>query len=103
MATIGPWIAVHAEWLAAQDFAADASDELHELAHGQPWRVAYPGGTRVAELGPCPSCAGRLRAIIRPASMLLPSEVTCDGDAPHRWDSTQWRQLDRAVNRKVAA
>jgi hypothetical protein len=74
--------------------------------------VAYPGGTRVTEVGACPRevvddmalrCTGTLRAIVRPTETLLPSEVVCDADPEHRWDSTQWRQLDRLVCGRRAA
>lgn len=55
---------------------------------------------------PCVSqemCGGMLRAIVRPSDQLLPSEVACDADPSHRWDSTQWRQLDRLVSTRRAA
>jgi len=111
---IGAFISRHHTWLAAQTFAGDCSAELHDLAYGTygcphcDWRVscrrtAYPTGARVGDLKHgCPLCPGHLKAIMRPQDSLLPHEVCCDGEQPHRWDSTQWRQLDRLVA-KVAA
>lgn len=107
---MGAFVALHATWLAAQPFAGECSTEVGELAHGLPRRVAYPNGTRVVPVGPCPrtledetTCPGTLKAVVRRADSLLPSEVVCDADDTHRWDSTQWRQLDRLVSGRRAA
>ncbi|HEY4375505.1 MAG TPA: hypothetical protein VGM93_00030, partial [Acidimicrobiales bacterium] len=114
MTALGGYLRVHAAWLAAHGAAGEVSDELDGLRR-RAWSVAYPGGTRVTEVGPCPygrverlpagfigparqlGCAGTLRAVMRPTEQLLPSEVACDAEVEHRWDSTQWRQLDRLV------
>jgi hypothetical protein len=111
---MGEFVALHASWLAAQSFAREASDELHELAQGKPRSVAYPTGTHVVTVGCCPRevpdehgepqcCPGTLMAVMRRADSLLPSEVACDAHPDHRWDSTQWRQLDRLVGGRRAA
>jgi hypothetical protein len=57
---IAPWvdagelIAGHADWLAAQDDAAEVSAELDEAARGWPYRVAYGGVGDRRVLGRCP-------------------------------------------------
>lgn len=118
---LAAYVATHAEWLAAHSgVAGEVSEELDELRR-RAWTVAYPTGTKVVEVGPCPRvvvhgdkpfvgdapltapCTGTLRAIVRPADQLLPSEVVCSADAQHRWDSTQWRQLDKLISGRRAA
>jgi hypothetical protein len=85
------YIARHAEWLAACDYADEASDELAGLA-SRAYGLAYPSGTRRVEVGPCPLCEGTLTAIVRATDGVLPSEVVCDRDEdPHRWAADQWR------------
>jgi hypothetical protein len=97
------FIRTHAEWLAAQEYAGEAADELASLV-SRAWGLAYPSGTRRIEVGPCPRCDGTLTAIVRPVDSTKPTEVVCDGDEQHRWDSTQLRTLDRLVMaRKRAA
>src|SRR5690606_12537238 len=80
VAAMGAYIARHAHWLAAHPAAGEASDELRELAHGRPWRVAYPDGTRRVEVGPClyDGCEGTIRAVLRASDSLLPSRIVCD-------------------------
>lgn len=117
---LGAYVAKHAGpdgayWLAAhRGVAGEVSEELDELRR-RAWSVAYPTGTRVVEVGPCPRnvdnedgytythCSGTLRAIVRPADQMLPSEVVCDADPEHRWSSSEWRQLDRLVSGRRAA
>lgn len=102
---MGGYVAKHADWLAATEYADEVCDELHELAWGQPRRVARPSGTKVKELGPCPveECAGAVMVVVRRAHALLPTiEVTCDAEQPHRWTSDQWRALARAMERRAA-
>jgi hypothetical protein len=99
------YIARHAEWLAACDYADEAADELAGLAN-RAYGLAYPSGTRRVEVGPCPLCDGTLTAIVRATDGVLPSEVVCDRDEdPHRWAADQWRHLDRLVmaKRRVVA
>lgn len=107
------YIARHAEWLAAHPAAGDCSAELRELAHGEPWRIAYPTGSRVFEVGPCPEtvdgqpCPGVVRAVLRRTDSLLPSELVCDwrpdpvpdGWTGHRWPASEWLTLGRKLRR----
>jgi len=103
VSAIGAYVARHAEWLAATEYAGEAADELASLV-SRAWGLAYPSGTRRVEVGPCPRCDGTLTAIVRPIDSTKPTEVLCDGDEQHRWDSTQLRTLDRLVMaRKRAA
>jgi hypothetical protein len=114
LGAVGTFLARHAEWLAASDLAADASAELHDLAHGQPWRIAYPGssGTRVRELRqgrtlaapsfPCPDCGHGLRAVIRADDDRLPAEITCDNPEPHTFPAYVWRELGHRIRKAVA-
>lgn len=115
---LGAYVATHAQWLAAHSgVAGEVSDELDGLRR-RAWTVAYPTGTKVVEVGQCPQrvwvetgpevgawlrCTGALRAVVRPADQLLPSEIVCSEDVEHRWPSTQWRQLDRLVSGGRAA
>ena len=123
VSAMGAYVAKHATWLAAHGAAGEVSDELGSLRR-RAWSIAYPNGTKVVEVGPCPYTDhwvagpvsagfigppravlvdGILRAIVRPADVLLPSEVVCDANPSHRWDSTQWRLLDRLVSGRRAA
>lgn len=105
VSAMGAYVAKHATWLAAHGAAGEVVDELGSLRR-RAWSIAYPNGTKVVEVGPCPKddCAGTLRAIVRPADVLLPSEVVCDADPEHRWASSEWRQLDRLIiNRRMIA
>jgi hypothetical protein len=101
---MGAYLTKHSTWLAAHAAAGDASDEFDSLRR-RAWGAAYPSGAHIVHVGPCPQpgCAGTLQATIRPADQLLPSEVACDTNDQHRWDSTQWRQLDRLVTGRMAA
>jgi hypothetical protein len=119
VSAMGAYAAKHATWLAAHGAAGEVAEELSSLRR-RAWSVAYPDGTKVAQLGPCPhghveqlppgfigppqqvGCAGKLRAIVRPSDQLLPSEIACDVTAEHRWPATEWRQLDRLVARRAA-
>jgi hypothetical protein len=113
VSAMGAYVAKHATWLAAHSAAGEVAEELSSLRR-RAWSVAYPNGTKVVPVGPCPReavlsyeqtepCAGTLRAIMRPRDEgLLPSEVVCDTDPEHRWSSSEWRQLDRLVARRAA-
>lgn len=96
---LGQFIARNGPWLAAHPLAGYAYDELFELAYGEPWRVAFPSGTRVRTVGGCPlpHCEGDLRAIMRRADSLLPSEITCSLNQSHRWGYDQWLALARQL------
>jgi len=104
VAAMGDYIARHAHWLAAHPAAAEAADELRELAHGRPWRVAYPDGTRRVEVGPClhDGCGGTIRAVLRASDSLLPSRIVCDANADHVWPADQWLTLGRQLRRTAA-
>lgn len=126
---IAAWVARHAEWLAAQEYAGEVADELSALV-GRAWGLAYPDGVQRIRVGPCPRCggvewsrgvvvlplpagvsgpprlAGCLVAVVRDKDQdRLPAEVACDLVAEHRWTAPQWRQLDREVmaRRRMAA
>lgn len=94
------FLARNATWLAAHPLAGPCFDELFELAYGEPWRVAFPSGTRVRVVGACPldGCEGDLRAILRRADSLLPSEITCSTSTSHRWGYDQWLTLARQLD-----
>jgi hypothetical protein len=104
VSAIGAYVARHAEWLAATEYAGEAADELAGLV-SRAWGLAYPSGTRKVEVGGCPRCDGTLTAIVRPVDSTKTTEVVCDGEQSHRWDSTQLRTLDRLVmaRRRAAA
>lgn len=87
------FIADNATWLAAHDLAGSCADELREAAWGAPWRLAHPDGTQVRDVGECPWCSGRLRAILRRADAIAPSEVRCSLNDQHRWYPHQWSAL----------
>lgn len=103
--SLGAYAATHAQWLAAHPAAGECADELHELAHGRPWRTAYPSGARVVVVGACPlvsddgPCGHILRAIMRRTDSLLPSELVCDAEIPHQWPADQWLTLGRKLRR----
>lgn len=103
MPALAAYIASSALWLAAHPAAADASAELAELvALAHP--IAYPSGTRVVQVGPCPhaGCAGTIRALLRRVDSLLPSSIVCDADDQHAWPASEWLTLGREI-RRVAA
>jgi hypothetical protein len=97
---LGAYVARHAEWLAATEYADEASDELHGLVSaGYP--IAYPSGARVFPIGSCPheGCAGTIKAILRRVDSLLPSSLQCDADEEHAWAADQWIALGRKLRR----
>lgn len=101
---LGRYVATSARWLAATEYADEVASELGELRR-RAWGIAYPSGTHTVHVGPCPEdgCGGTLTAVVRAADNQLPSEVVCDTEPAHRWDSTQWRRLDRLVSARKAA
>jgi hypothetical protein len=96
--SVAAFIVDSATWLAAHPLAGECADELRDLAYGEPWRVAYPSGTRVVALSPCTvdSCGGEMRAIIRQPASLVPSEIACNADTAHRWPVDQWLNFAHA-------
>ncbi|HEY9411065.1 MAG TPA: hypothetical protein VIP77_15910 [Jiangellaceae bacterium] len=122
MRAIGAYLAKHAEWLAAHPAAAEAVAELHDLAHGEARRIAYPGGGRRFPIelpdgmyATCPEktaqdeqealepCPGTLWTILRRDSSLLPSEVVCNHDETHRWPTSRWLKLGAQLLGRSAA
>lgn len=97
---IAAFVAKHAVWLSAHPAAGDAAGELHELAHGQAWRTAYPSGSRRFPVAACvvAECTGTIVATIRHTDYLLPSALTCDQDEDHTWTAASWRTLGRALH-----
>lgn len=114
---LGRFLQAQAQWLAQQEFAGEAADEIAELVDvGRSLR--QPSQTRIIEIGPCPrkveidvsddpddeilldACPGVLRALLRSEASLLPSAVQCDADDEHAWDSTQWSKLGRNMQRE---
>jgi rubredoxin len=103
---LGLFVARHATWLAAHRWASYAATELHDIAHGAPWRIYDPAGTRVFGVPRqyrCPECGAELRAVIRLDSQLLPPEVTCDGPDVHVWKSYEWKKLGDRISAETAA
>lgn len=98
VSSLGEFVAQHGDWLAAHPAAGEFAGELRSLVV-RSWRVAYPSGAHVAEIGPCPHGDGTVRAIVRQADSLLPSEATCDGDDSHTWSAAEWHALGRAMRR----
>lgn len=110
--TLGTFVAKHANWLAAQDFADEVSGELAELV-SVARSLRQPSQTRIIEIGPCPQtvvieadddeeemrfpCKGVVRALLRTEASLLPSAIQCDADDEHTWASHQWRHLGREM------
>lgn len=94
------YVALHAVWLSAHPAAGDCAHELAELAHGAPWRTAYPSGARRFPVGPCleVECPGQIVAVLRDTDQLLPSALTCDVDEGHTWTAAQWREIGRAMH-----
>lgn len=96
------YVARSSEWLAGTDYADEAAGELHDLAHGEAYRVAYPSGARRFVVAPCPGCEdGKLIVVLRTTDSLLPSELLCDLDPEHAWPADQWLTLGRQL-RKAA-
>jgi len=110
---LGRFLSAQASWLAAQEFAGEAVDELAELVEtGRSLR--QPSGTRIIEIGPCPRtvvieanedgeedmqfpCKGVVRALLRTEASLLPSACQCDENEEHTWASHQWRHLGKEM------
>lgn len=51
---LGPYVARHADWLAAHVDAGRHADALHAVTRGTPRRLAYPSGTDRLYIGDCP-------------------------------------------------
>jgi hypothetical protein len=52
--TLGPWVARHADWLAAHQDAGRHSRDLHNVTRGPVRAMAYPAGGDKLYVGDCP-------------------------------------------------
>lgn len=88
-------IASNTYWLARHQFARVASVELDEIAHGAPYRAAYPTGDSIRTIPdyPCPHCGAELRAVMRRATSLLASHLVCAGEESHKLMPYQWNEV----------
>ena len=102
--SLGAYVARHAQWLAAQEFAGAAADELGTL-RSRAFATAYPEGVGTIYVGSCPEpvedgrCAGELTALMRRADSLLPSKIVCNADSLHEWPTERWRALGRTLGK----
>jgi hypothetical protein len=98
---LGKFVAKHAEWLAATEYADEVSVELHDLV-SVAYPVAYPSGARVFPVAACPheGCGGTIKAVLRRTDSLLPSCLQCDVDEEHAWNADQWIALGRKLRPK---
>lgn len=109
------FVARSRNWLAAHDEAAEHAKALRELATGETFRMAFPGGVRrfiLPGMGddkylPCPEevedgpCPGYLWTILRRDGDYLPSHITCNHDETHQWPIRAWMKLARTVMRRA--
>lgn len=116
IAALCRFVARSRDWLAAHNDAALHAEVLRELARGQAYRVAFPGGIRRFTLPgmtgeqylACPEtdednepCPGVLWTILRRDSETLPAEVVCNGEEAHQWPTSQWIRLGRKLLRRA--
>lgn len=110
------FLATHAPWLAAQEYADEVSGELDSLRR-RAWSVCYPRGVRTIPLRvdgkpvQClePGCTGTVTARVDGKACRadkpefeLPPELVCDLDPEHRWPPTTWHAFRRAVKARAA-
>lgn len=110
------FVARSRDWLAAHDKADEHAAVLRELAVGEAYRVAFPGGTRrfiLPGIGPeeryleCPEevegepCPGVLWTILRKDGDYLPSQIACNHDEMHQWPISTWMKLGRRLMRRA--
>lgn len=97
---LGAFVSLHSTWLAAMPgtLSADVCEELRDLVHTA-HRIAYPSGTRIFDVAPCPipDCPGTLRAVLRRSDALLPAAVVCSLDDGHTWTADRWLMLGRQI------
>jgi len=102
----------HRDWLAAQPNAGETSARLHDLAHGESYRVAYPSGGRSwpIQLGdgryaPCAEegCEGVLWSVMRHADAPYPAELICDTTVgeQHAISFTDWFRQAKKLRAKA--
>ncbi|MGH3720753.1 MAG: hypothetical protein ACRDRI_18290 [Pseudonocardiaceae bacterium] len=89
----------HVDWIAAHAAAAEATDEVAQLARAAR-RVAYPDPVRRVAIGGCVEvgCSGELVAFVHPQEPLLPAEIRCDVDPRHSWLEHHWMQLGHRMD-----
>jgi len=112
------WLGRHLDWLAHQPFADEVLanlEETHREARaarqivpprvfplkdptGDPVRCTHHAEGPVRAGRQPPTCQGIVTAVVRDASPLLPSELTCSGDPAHAWAPHEWMTLGRQVN-----
>jgi hypothetical protein len=110
------FVARSRDWLAAHDKADEHAAILRELATGEAYRVAFPGGTRrfiLPGIGPeeryleCPEeveggpCPGVLWTVLRKDGDYLPSQIACNHDETHQWPISTWMKLGRRLLRRA--
>jgi hypothetical protein len=110
------------QWLAAHEAADRHAGTLRELATGEPYRVAFPGGVRRFVLPgltagvrylACPEevddgqgsepCPGVLWTTLRRDGDYLPAEILCNHDETHQWPIRQWMKLGSRLRRRAEA
>jgi hypothetical protein len=100
---IAAYLAANNKWLSAHPAAGDCSGELADLQR-RAWSVAYPTGARIWTVGPCPApgCDSTIKVVLRASDSVVPSELVCDADPPHRWpySQTAWRRLGHQINER---
>jgi hypothetical protein len=101
------------DWLAAREDAGTHAAMLRDLATGQAFRVAFPGGVRrflLPGMGGdqylgCPEevddepCPGVLWTILRRDGEVLPSQIACNEYEDHLWPIREWVRLGRRLMR----
>ena len=89
------WVGRHADWVARQDDARHVVETLRADLHDMR-AVAYPSGTRVFDVAPCPvtDCAGRIEAVIGDEQV---SVLRCSADRAHEWAADRWLFLGRQL------
>lgn len=115
VAPLARFVARSREWLAAHNRADEHAALLRELATGETYRVAFPGGVRKFVLPgmgedrylACPEtvegepCPGILWTVLRRDGDYLPSQVACNHDETHQWPTQSWLKLGRRLIRRA--
>ncbi|GHF64646.1 hypothetical protein GCM10010218_52800 [Streptomyces mashuensis] len=88
----------HADWLAAHPAAGEVSQEIAQVTR-RARRVVDPRTRRRVALGPCAEagCDGTLVAVVSSDRPEQPAAITCDADAAHHWEGSQWLALSRRL------
>ena len=92
------WLTPHHDWLLAQPYTDDYTQDLDDL-HSTAWAVAYPTGRRRVPICQCPkACGGWLTALIADTTDMLPDALLCD-TCEHALAPRQWITLGRNLTR----